>query len=237
MIPHDFMTMHAAKTVEYLIAVGYLLLFIPFWRFLNGRPAREMAPVLAFKPAAALKQWFAAPEGLFYHPGHAWLRVDGPDTVTVGFDDFAGKLVGVPSALKLPAIGARLAQGAPAWALVAAGKTIDMLSPADGVVIAVNDRAHQSPALAHEQPYGDGWLLKVRNSNLAANLKQLLHGRLAQRWLEDVTDSLRGDLAPALGKVYADGGVLIDGLARSIEPDAWDDVARRFFMTDGGHHA
>ncbi len=236
MIPHDFMTMHAAKMVEYLIAIGYLLLFIPFWRFVNGRPEPETVAVPAVRPVAAFKQWFAAPEGLFFHPGHAWLRVDGPDIVTIGFDDFAAKMVGTPSALNLPPVGAGLTQGEPGWALVADGKTIDMLSPVDGVVVAINEQARRSPAAAHAQPYGNGWLLKVRNSNLAANLKQLLSGRLAQRWIEDLTDGLRGDVVPALGQVYEDGGVVVDGLARTMDPDAWDEVARRFFLTEA-HHA
>ncbi len=112
-----------------------------------------------------------------------------------------------------------------------------MLSPVDGVVTDVNDRVRQSPILAHDHPYDEGWLIKVRNAALAANLKQLLTGRLARRWIEDATDSLRGGLTPALGHVYEDGGVVIDGLARSLEPARWDDVARRFFLTDGGDHA
>ena len=98
-MPHDFMTMHAAKTVEYLIAVGYLLLFIPFWRFVNARPQAAAAPahVPVRQKAPALAGWFSLPERLFYHPGHAWLRVDGTDTVTVGINDFAARLVGTPS--------------------------------------------------------------------------------------------------------------------------------------------
>jgi glycine cleavage system H lipoate-binding protein len=233
MNPHDFMTMHAAKTVEYLIAVSYLLLFIPFWRFVNGPAEPAVAPAHAARHVA-IKDWFAAPEGLFYHPGHAWLRVESADTVTVGFDDFAGKLVGAPSGITLPALGATLAQGVPAWALLADGKAIAMLSPVDGTVVAVNDQASRRPALAHERPYADGWLLKVQSARLAANLKQLLTGRTARRWMDDLTDGLRGDLTPALGQLAEDGGVVIDGLARALEPDSWDQVARRFFLTDDG---
>ena len=231
MIPHDFMTMHAAKMVEYLIAVSYLLLFIPFWQYVNARPEPGEVLVPATERASA-RDWFAVPDGLFYHPGHAWLRVEGPDTVAVGFDDFAGKLVGAPSAITLPRVGQNVVQGEPAWALVADGRSVDMLSPVDGIVIAVNEAAGASPALAHQRPYADGWLLKVRSARLATNLKQLLTGRLARRWIDDLADSLRNDLTPALGQVYQDGGVIIDGLARVLEPEAWDDAARRFFMTE-----
>ncbi len=247
MYPHDFMTLHSAKTVEYLIAVSYLLLFIPFWRFVNARPEPGDIVVPATEPATA-REWFSVPDGLYYHPGHAWLRVEGPDTVAVGFDDFAGKLVGAPSAIVLPAVGQTLVQGIPAWALVADGRAIDMLSPVDGTVVALNSAAAASPAVPQQHPYTDGWLLKVRSAKLAANLKQLLTGRLARRWIDDLADSLRVDLAPALGQVYQDGGVVVDGLARVLDPKAWDDVARRYLLTEpsaaapapgaqGGHHA
>jgi len=248
MIPHDFMTLHTAKTVEYLIAVSYLLLFIPFWRFVNARSKPAAAFAVVARPAAAA-EWFTVPDGLFYHPGHAWLRVEGPDTVAVGVDEFVGKLLGTPSAFRLPHVGATVVQGEPAWTLVVDGRPIDMLSPLEGTVVAVNDAIAASPSLAQQQPYADGWLLKVRSAKLASSLKQLLTGRLARRWIEDVAERLRGDLTPALGRVSEDGGVLVDGLARVLHPDTWDDVARRFLLTEraegaatapgsqGGNHA
>ncbi len=232
MMPHDFMTLHAAKMVEYLIAVSYLLLFIPFWRYVTGTPAHLTVLAHERKTMPAPSEWFTMPAGLFYHPGHAWLRVENANTATVGFDDFAGKLVGTPSAITLPAVGAPLVQGERAWSLVVDGKSIDMLSPVDGTVVAVNEQARRSPAIAHDRPYADGWLLKVTSARLTGNLKQLMTGRLVQRWVSDLTDSLGGHLAPAVGAVSADGGVVVDGLARSLEPAAWDDVARRYFLTE-----
>ena len=89
-----------------------------------------------------------------------------------------------------------------------------------------------------DAPYGDGWLLKVKSTKLPSNLKSLLSGSLARRWMDTVCESLGAEMAPMeLGKVYLDGGHLVDGLARSLSPEAWDQVARRFFLTeDGGRH-
>ncbi|MGE5362315.1 MAG: glycine cleavage system protein H [Bacteroidales bacterium] len=245
-MPHDFMTMHAAKTVEYLIAVGYLLLFIPFWRFVNARPQAAAAPahVPVRHKVPALAGWFSLPERLFYHPGHAWLRVDGADTVTVGINDFAARLVGTPSAVNLPSVGSALRQGEPGWSLAADGAVLDMLSPVDGTVTEVNTRLAWAPDTAARSPYEDGWLLKVRNPRLAANLKQLFSGQLARRWMQDLADGLRTDLTPALGLVSEDGGVVVDGLAKAIAPENWEAVARQYLLTDtvadggeGGNHA
>jgi len=234
MNPHDFMTLHAAKAVEYLIAVSYLLLFIPFWRFVNRATVAVPAHAWAAQGARDTSNLFAVPDGRFFHPGHAWLRVDGPDVVTVGVDDFARRLVGTPSAIVLPEVGAAVTQGAPAWSVVADGRQVAMLSPVDGTVVAVNERARRDPELAHNQPYEAGWLLKVQSSRLAANLKQLISGQAARRWMEDLTGQLQAEFTPALGHVAQDGGTVLDGLARAIDPDGWDEIARRFFLTDGG---
>lgn len=231
MMPHDLLAMYSAKAVEYLIAAAFLLLFIPFWRFVN----RE--PVLAFVPAAEARRWlgqvvdwFAVPSDLYFHPGHAWARADGGDVVTVGMDDFAQKLVG-GSAIVLPGVGSRVTQGEKGWSLVCDAKSVDMLSPVDGTVVAVNERVAGSPGTRSRDAYGDGWLLKVKAPRLATDAKQLLSGATARRWMEGVCDGLRARMSPDLGLVYQDGGLPIEGMARDLDPVHWDEIARAFFLT------
>jgi hypothetical protein len=90
-----------------------------------------------------------------------------------------------------------------------------------------------------QSPYGDGWLMQVESSRLTANLKNLLSGTLARRWMDTVCETLGAQMAPVeLGEVYLDGGHLVDGLARSLSHEEWDRVARQFFLTEeGGRHA
>jgi glycine cleavage system H lipoate-binding protein len=164
--------------------------------------------------------------------------VDGADTVTIGMDDFARKLVGRLDALNLPKPGDRLTQGEPAWTLMAGSTPIGMLSPVDGTVVAVNDEARAHPGLVHQDPYEKGWLLKLKSPRLAVNLKHLLSGSLARSWMNGVTDALRLKTGPELGLAYEDGGVPVDGFARSLDSRRWDAVAREFLLTDeGGPHA
>jgi len=237
---HDLITIYWIKAVEYVLAVSYLPLFFLFWKFASPT---QQAPVAARAVAPGwadqLAGFFQVPANLFFHPGHTWVRLDGGDTVTVGISDFAQKLVGPLSRVQLPAVGASLAQGEAAVALDAGGASVPMLSPVDGTVIAVNPRLGESTGAVNESPYGDGWLLKVKASRLAGNLKSLMSGSMAGRWMDNVCESLGAEMAPMeLGKVYLDGGQLVDGLARSLSPDDWDRVARRFFLTDnGGRHA
>jgi glycine cleavage system H lipoate-binding protein len=70
---------------------------------------------------------------------------------------------------------------------------VDLLSPISGEVVAVNDGATASPRAINDDPYGKGWLIKVRTPRWPLDSKQLLHGSLAQRWLSSSWDDLLRD--------------------------------------------
>jgi len=232
-IPNDMFAMYAAKMTEYLIAVGFLLLFVPFWRFVNAQPAAERGILAAARRGfEQLAGWFVLPDNVYFHPGHAWARFDDGQLVTVGLDDFAQKMVGDISALSLPVPGSKVEQGEHGWTLVPDGTSIEMLSPVDGTVVAVNEQAIKSPELLRRDPYGDGWLFKVRAARPGANLHQLLSGKLARRWMEEATEAIQGMISPELGRVLQDGGVPIHGIARSLDAKKWDELCRRFFLTE-----
>jgi len=228
MVPHSILTLYYAKPLEYFIAAMFLLLFVPFWRYVQGgRPAFVHRSAATPRPAG----WFAVPEHLFFHPGHTWARVEPDGLVALGIDDFAEKLIGPLGGARLPAPGVPLAQGEPAWSLVADGRMIEMLSPVDGVVVEVNAGA-VAEGRPVTDPYGAGWLVRVRPTRLGANLKGLLTGEFARRWMATAADQLRRRVSPELGLVYEDGGALVDGLARSLDPEGWDRLARECFLTE-----
>jgi glycine cleavage system H protein len=241
-MPHDLLTLFSAKAIEYPLALLYLALFIPFWRYVN--PPEKIAAMPAHAPAPArvparqpkpawtelVSDLFQVPDQLLFHPGHAWARVEG-DVVTVGLDDFGQRLVGAINAVDLPAVGSVLTQGDRAWTLVASdAKTVDMVSPVDGTVLEVNDRTACDPRQVTHDPYGAGWLLRVRGSRLAANARQLLSGGLAKRWIEESCNTLC-TVSPELGPVSLDGGAPVSGMLRAIDPDNWDQLAKTFFLS------
>lgn len=231
---HEFLSVYSAKSMEYLLAVGYLLLFIPFWRYVQGGARAARAGVEAGQPAGATAPraglgWFQLPAGLRLHPGHTWARLEQDGLVTVGIDDFAHKLVG-PASVDLPAVGARVGQGEPALALRDEGREVDMLSPVDGTVFAVNPALAEG-ATALDDPYGAGWLFKVKPSRLAANLRQLHGAEAARRMLEDASEALVRRMDPELGRVLQDGGAPVHGIARALAGDGWEEFAREFFLT------
>jgi glycine cleavage system H lipoate-binding protein len=237
---HDLITIYWLKAVEYVLAVSYLPLFLLFWRFASPRREATVAvAATAFGWADQLAGFFQLPANLFFHPGHTWVRLDGGDTVTIGMSDFAQQLVGPLGRVRLPELGALLVQGEPALTLETGGAAVQMLAPVDGRVVAVNPALASSTDVVKQSPYEDGWLMQVQSSRLAANLKNLLSGTLARRWMDTVCETLGAQMTPMeLGKVYLDGGHLVDGLARSLSHEDWDKVARQFFLTEeGGRNA
>jgi glycine cleavage system H lipoate-binding protein len=233
MIPHDILTLYSAKMLEYGIAILFLFLFIPFWKYVQG-PAKSPAFATARSrtPVAKAAEWFLTPADRLFHRGHAWLKGGDDGLVTVGLDDFAAKLVGPLSRVSLPAVGASVGQGEQAWRLTAAdGRSVDMLSPVDGTVVELNAAVAPSPDLAERDPYGDGWLMKVRPSRLRANRINLMADRAVRRWMEEAAAGLRGHFAPGLGALAQDGGVPVAGMAKAIDPDGWDRLAATLLLT------
>jgi len=233
MIPHDILTLYSAKMLEYGIAVLFLLLFIPFWKYVQG-PSRvpAFATSRAATPAAAAAEWFLMPLDRAFHRGHAWLKDSADGIVTVGMDDFAAKLVGPLSRVSLPAVGTAVGQGETGWRLEAIdGRTVDMLSPVDGTVVELNAALSSAPETAETDPYEQGWLMRVRPSRLRANRMSLLSGQAARQWMDETLAGLRGHFAPGLGALAQDGGVPLSGMARAIDAEHWDQLAATFLLT------
>jgi glycine cleavage system H protein len=224
-----YVDIFATKGIEYLLVIGFLLVLVPFWRFLRV-PARAGIDVVR-RAMASVAQWFSIPEGLYYHQGHSWVIPQGAELVKVGVDDFAQRLVGSTNTISLPKVGSRIEQGDVGWKLGIDSKTIDMLSPVTGDVVAVNKDIVKNPLLINEDPYGKGWLLMVKPDNQHATVKNLLTGKLATAWMENTADTLRERMEGELGVVYQDGGLPVSGIAKALSPDAWDTMAGEFLLT------
>jgi len=217
----------ATKGIEYLLVIGFLLFFVVFWRFLS-RPARRVFEA-AEKFVPVVNEWFRLPEEVYYHLGHSWAVPEGPTVVKVGVDDFAQKLVGKIDAIRVPNLGSTINQGDKGWALEVDSKTIEMLSPVDGKVVAINEKLVGSPDNINKDPY-NSWLMKIESPRFSANKKQLLSGALAGKWMEEVREKLLSKMNYNLGLVYQDGGLLVDGMARNLDRDKWDEIAKEFFL-------
>jgi glycine cleavage system H lipoate-binding protein len=224
-----YVDIFATKGIEYLLVISFLLLFTFFWRMLN-RPANAIYEA-AGSVVPALSEWFHFPdEKVYYHQGHSWAMPESGNVVRVGIDDFAQKLVGKIDSITLPKVGSQVTQGEKAWSLLVGSKSIDMLSPVDGKIVDINEGLLNSPEGINRDPYGQSWLMKVQSPKISANLKNLLSGKLAKRWMEGVRENLLSRMNYNLGTVYQDGGVPVDGIARNLDRKEWDEIVKEFFL-------
>jgi glycine cleavage system H lipoate-binding protein len=222
----------ATKGIEYLVVIAYLIVLAGVLWLLQPLRVARLFGMKSRTPQAVARPWFVLANGYRFHPGHTRAAPENGEVVTVGLDDFAGKLVGAPEAVELPAVGQRLRQGERAWNLTADGRTIGMVSPVEGKVLAVNKAVVQDPKLATTQPYGDGWLLKVRVPQWRTNARNLLEGRLAVAWMRETVERLRQLPAGELGVLMPDGGMPVFGFGRQLDPDHWESIASQFFLSD-----
>ncbi|MBA4609032.1 glycine cleavage system protein GcvH [Aeromicrobium sp. Marseille-Q0843] len=103
------------------------------------------------------------PEDLFYSAEHEWVRVEG-DVAIIGITDFAQDQLGDIVYVDLPAEGESVDGGTVVGELESTKSVSDVFTPVSGEVIARNDALEATPEVINSDPYGEGWLLKVRTS-------------------------------------------------------------------------
>jgi glycine cleavage system H protein len=104
------------------------------------------------------------PEGLKYHEEHDWARIEG-DTATFGITWFAQDQLGEVVFVELPEVGSSVTANS-SYAEVESVKAVsDVFAPLSGEVLEVNDKLSDSPESINDDPYGDGWIAKVRLSD------------------------------------------------------------------------
>ena len=112
------------------------------------------------------------PEDLKYHPEHDWARIDG-DVATFGVTWYAQDALGEVVFYDPPAVGSTVAKDG-AYAEVESVKAVsDVFAPLSGEIVEVNEALSDSPEKINDDPYGDGWLVKVKLSDLG-EIDQLL---------------------------------------------------------------
>jgi len=119
---------------------------------------------------------------LFYHHCHTWAQIEEQAFVRIGIDDFGQKMLGPIEEVSLPLKNEKI--GRQTIHVKARGQLIPLTSPIDGYVQEVNDALLSRPQLINDSPYEHGWLVLLRPTRLARNLKQLFYGAAALQWFD-----------------------------------------------------
>ncbi|HMD60481.1 MAG TPA: glycine cleavage system protein GcvH [Opitutaceae bacterium] len=107
------------------------------------------------------------PGALRYAKSHEWLKPEGDGTATVGITDYAQASLGDITYVQLPKVGAALAKGASFGVVESVKAASDVYAPVGGSVVAVNTALDSAPETLNRDPYGAGWLLRLKASDPA----------------------------------------------------------------------
>ena len=125
------------------------------------------------------------PNNLKYLDSHEWARVESDGTVTVGISDHAQGALGDLVFVEVPEVGRALTKGGAAAVVESVKAASDVYSPVSGEVIANNsDALGATPELVNSDPYGQGWLFKVKPSN-SGELASLLDAKAYEKVVEE----------------------------------------------------
>jgi glycine cleavage system H protein len=124
------------------------------------------------------------PADLKYLDSHEWARVESDGTVTIGISDHAQGALGDLVFVEVPEVGKSLSKGGAAAVVESVKAASDVYSPVSGEVIAANDALGSSPELVNTDPYGAGWLFKIKPSN-TGELQQLLDAKAYEKVVAD----------------------------------------------------
>jgi len=105
------------------------------------------------------------PEELKYTKDHEWARLEN-DIVTVGITDYAQGELGDIVYLDLPEVGTRVEADATFGTIEAVKAVSDLFAPISGEVVEVNSNLEDKPEVVNDDPYGEGWMIKIKISNM-----------------------------------------------------------------------
>jgi glycine cleavage system H protein len=108
-----------------------------------------------------------APSDRRYAKSHEWIKDEGDGSLTIGITDHAQELLGDLVFVELPEVGQSLTAGGDCAVVESVKAASDVYSPVSGEVIAVNEALDGAPETINEDAFGDGWMFKVKASDLS----------------------------------------------------------------------
>ncbi len=122
-------------------------------------------------------------DGLLYSKEHEWIKVEG-DVGVCGITDYAQDNLGDVVYVELPEIGKKVEKMKPFMVLESVKATSDVYSPVSGEIVEVNEKLQDSPELVNSDPYGEGWLAKIRLDD-PKELEELMDKDAYAKFLEE----------------------------------------------------
>jgi glycine cleavage system H protein len=222
------------KGIEYLIIIGFLLLIIPFWIIIN----REVSVRAAIKNTIGIltASVLRIPMGLLFSMNHTWSHLGKTGIAEVGLDDFLLHITGDIRFNNLKAPGSIIRKGELLADINHNGKILRVYSPISGRIEETNSVLVQTPSVVNDDPYGKGWLYRIKPERWIQETGNYMVAGDALKWagleLQRFKDFLAGSFMKynpeASMLILQDGGELCDRPLADLPPEIWQDFQKSF---------
>jgi len=135
------------------------------------------------------------------------------------------------TAVELPKPGDHVAAGDRLFVLSRNGRELELPSPIAGTIVESNGALLLDPEPLNREPYGDGWVARIRPDEARGSRRSLRWGFKARSWFQNEVDRLVGTLSgPEQQYALPDGGVFVSEVYREIDEETWSRLKREFFV-------
>ncbi|MGD9157764.1 MAG: hypothetical protein PVG39_05120 [Desulfobacteraceae bacterium] len=222
------------KGIEYIITIIFFVLLVPFWMTLNRKNTLEEQAQTAFETIKA--GLLRIPQGLFYCPNHLWSHLEKSGHAKAGIDDFLQHALGEIQIRHLIDPGSGVEKGQPLFEIRQNEKLLTLTAPISGTVEGINPELQKNYRIINSDPYGTGWVYKIRPENWKEEIDSCHFAEDATDWMENELSRFKGFISASVDKympgageaAYLDKGELIDHTLTSMPSEIWNSFHRDF---------
>ncbi len=222
------------KGIEYLITIAFFALLVPFWIALNrqAKATKKLNEALGVLSANLLK----IPQGLFYSKNHTWTFLERTGAARIGLDDLLLNIIGDVKINKLKMPGDKIQKGEVIAEVGQNGKTLQIVSPISGEVVKANHMLTDKPEMLNEDPYGQGWIYKLKPANWMADTQSCYMAEDAVNWSKKEVERFKDFMAETMKKhasepsmvILQDGGEISRNALSEMPTEIWKDFEKNF---------
>ncbi|NOU19734.1 MAG: glycine cleavage system protein H [Bacteroidales bacterium] len=222
------------KGIEYLAVIAFFAILIPFWIILNKKVKRskQFQKRLGVLTASVLR----VPQGLFYSKNHTWAHLEVSGVAKVGLDDLLLHITGEVKFSNLKKSGDQVCKGDILTEIVRNGKQLNILSPISGEILNTNSMLNENFETVNQDPYGKGWIYKIKPTNWIAETNSYYLAEEATNWSarelvrfkDFITVSMKKYSAEPALIMLQDGGELCDNPISELPNELWQDFQKDF---------